>query len=86
MWIMIAISRNKIYIFPKFKPYIVFVDQTNLTWANNAFAITSNMDAKTRILILACNSADNPLNNSKTLALAFAPASWYLKIESRMFN
>lgn len=51
---------------------------TNLTWANNAFAMTSNMDAKTRILILDCNSAESPLNNSKTLALAFAPASWYL--------
>lgn len=40
--------------------------------------MTSNVEAKTRTLILACSSAESPLNNSKTFAFASEPASWYL--------
>lgn len=42
----------------------------DLTCANKAFAMTSNIEEKTRTLILACNSAESPLNNSKTFAFA----------------
>lgn len=59
---------------------------TNLTWPNNALAITSNMEANTRILIFACSSADNPLNSSTTLILALLPASWYLRQRPHRFE
>lgn len=57
-----------------------------LTWPASAFAIISNIEEKTRTLILFCSSAERPRNNSRTLFLAFSQASWYLNIVEEKYR